>query len=65
MLTPNNRLSTLLANKSNQPIVNTIILITKYEIYKSKWNNEKIDINYLKCISLRYMKVDLYIYRYI
>ena len=32
----------LLGNRNNEVVINSIILITKHEIYKWKWNNKNL-----------------------
>ena len=51
----------LLGDKENDPVINTTILLTKYELYKKKWKNNYLNINYLQLLFQRQMKIDIYI----
>ena len=55
------RKSIILGNKDNDLLTNTLFLLRKNEIYKRKWKENIVNIEYLKRIFLRQMKVDLYI----
>ena len=53
--------SILLGNTNNEVIVNYIILTTKHEIYKSKWNKTKLTLTKLKHIFKNQMDLEIYI----
>ena len=52
--------SILLSNKENGPLINTIILLTKHELYKKKWKENILSLQYLKQIFKRQMQVEIY-----
>ena len=51
--------SILLGNTNNEVIVNYIILTTKHEIYKSKWNKTKLTLTKLKHIFKNQMDLEI------
>ena len=53
--------SVLLGNTRNDVIINYIILTTKHEIYKSKWNKTKLTLTKLKHIFKIQMELEIYI----
>ena len=53
--------SVILGNRDNETIINYVILITKHEIYKSKWNKSNISIMKLKNVLKHHMNLDIYI----
>ena len=53
--------SILLGNSKNEIIVNYIIMITKHEIYKSKWNKVKLNPIKLKHIFKVQMELEIYL----
>ena len=56
--------SVILGNRDNETIINYVTLITKHEIYKSKWNKSNISIIQLKNVLKHHMNLDIYIYWY-
>ena len=52
--------SILLGNNKNEIIINYIIMITKHELYKSKWNKVKINLIKLKHIFKVQMDLEIY-----
>ena len=52
--------SILLGNRNNEPIINTLIIITKHEIYKKRWKGTHLTLNYLKLVFQKQMKMDIY-----
>ena len=52
--------SILLGNRNNEPIINTLITITKHEIYKKRWKGTHLTLNYLKLVFQKQMKMDIY-----
>ena len=52
--------SILLGNKLNGLLINTLILLTKHKLYKKKWKENILNLNYLKRIFLRQMQVEIY-----
>ena len=53
--------SILLGNSKNETIVNNIIMITKHEIYKSKWTKTKLTLHKIKVILKSQMEMELYL----
>ena len=53
--------SVILGSKEDETIVNYIILITKHEKYKSKWNQSNISLIKLKRILKHHMNMDIYV----
>ena len=53
--------SVILGNRENEMIINYVILITKHEIYKSKWNKTNVSILKLRKILKYHMDLDIYI----
>ena len=51
----------LLGDKNNDPIINTVIVITKHEIYKRKWKSNFLNLKLLKHAFKRQMESDIYI----
>ena len=51
----------LLGDKNNETVINTIILITKHEIYKKKWKARFLNLNYLKNSFKNQMNIEIYI----
>ena len=49
------RKSIILGSKDNDILINTLILLTKYELYKKKWKC------HLKRVFLRQMRVNIYV----
>ena len=49
--------SILLGNRNNEPIINTLIIITKHEIYKKRWKGTHLTLNY---VFQKQMKMDIY-----
>ena len=56
-----NKKAILLGDKNNDPIINTVIMITKHEIYKRKWKSNFLNLNLLKHAFKRQMESDIYI----
>ena len=52
--------SIILGNTKNEPIVNALILITKHEIYKSKWKGTRVNMIFLKTVFKRQMNTEIY-----
>ena len=55
------KISILLGHVKNEPIINTLILITKYEIYKKKWNKNTVNLAYLMRIFQSQMMSEIYL----
>ena len=53
--------SIILGNTLNEPIVNALIILTKHEIYKSKWKGTRINMVYLKRVFQRQMNTEMYL----
>ena len=53
--------SILLGNPQNELIINYVIIITKHEIYKSKWNRTGINLIKIKKILKSHMDLDIYL----
>ena len=53
--------SVILGNRDNETIINYVILITKHEVYKSKWNKSNRSIIKLKNVLKHYMNLYIYI----
>ena len=53
--------SIILGNPKNEPIVNALILITKHEIYKSKWKGTRVNMIFLKTVFKRQMNTEMYL----
>ena len=51
----------LLGNLRNEPVTNCIILITKHEIYKQKWNRTNLTLYKLKTIIKNHMDLECYL----
>ena len=56
-----NKKAILLGDKNNETVINTIILITKHEIYKKKWKARFLNLNYLKNLFKNQMNIEIYI----
>ena len=52
--------SLLLSNKENGLLINTLILLTKHELYKKKWKENILSMHYLKKIFQRQMQIEIY-----
>ena len=53
----------MLGNPNNEMTYNNVFIITKHEIYKSKWNKTNINIYKIKKILKRHMELDIYLGR--
>ena len=51
----------LLGNPRNEPVTNCVILITKHEIYKQKWNRNSLSLHKLKIIIKNHMDLECYL----
>ena len=51
----------LLGNPRNDPVTTCILLITKHEIYKQKWNRTRLTIPKLKIIIKQHMDLECYL----
>ena len=51
----------IIGDKNNDPIINTVIMITKHEIYKRKWKANFLNLNLLKHAFKRQMESDIYV----
>ena len=51
----------LLGNSKNGIIVNNIIMITKHEIYKSKWTKSRLNIHKVKIVIKHQMELEIYL----
>ena len=52
--------SNLLSNKDNGLLIHTLILLTKHELYKKKWKENILSMQYLKQLFKRQMQVEIY-----
>ena len=52
--------SILLSNKDNGLLINTLILQTKHELYKKKWKENILSLQYLKQLFKRQMLIEIY-----
>ena len=55
------KISILLGNTDNEPVINTLIMITKQEIFKSKCKATPLHLQHLKHIFKSQMQTELYL----
>ena len=53
--------SVILGNKNNDLICNYVMIVTKHEIYKAKWNKTKVTLAKVKRVLKYLMETDIYI----